>query len=113
MSVFSVLHAVLLRPLPFADSDRIVLVSRDVAAAPGGNASVGHFHDWWSRRSSRAQAAATQRATYNLSDGEPERVIGRAHGDARIFPRGASISPTLGRYFTEARSGGAARAWLS
>jgi putative ABC transport system permease protein len=99
VSVFSVLHAVLLRPLPFADSDRIVNVYETWRAFSRGSASVGHFHDWSEQATVFEDIAAMQRATYNLSDGEPERVSG-----ARLTPgyfRVADIAPTLGRYFTE------------
>src|SRR5690606_7568934 len=44
--------------------------------------------------------AALQNATYNLTDGEPERVSG-----ARVTPgyfRVLEIAPALGRYFAEA-----------
>jgi putative ABC transport system permease protein len=98
VSVFSVLNAVLLRPLPFADSDRIVLVY-ETWRSSRGNASVGHFHDWAEQATVFEHTSATQRATYNLSDGEPERVSG-----ARATPgyfRVAYVPPRLGRYFTE------------
>ena len=46
VAIFSVLNAVLLRPLPWSDSDRIVVVYETWKEFRQGNASVGHFHDW-------------------------------------------------------------------
>ena len=76
MSIFSVVNAVLLRPLPWADSDRIVFVYETWKEFRQGNASVGHFHDWTEQGEVFEDTAALTRATYNLSDGEPERVSG-------------------------------------
>jgi hypothetical protein len=44
-AVFSVVNSVLLRPLPFRDSDRIVLIAETFRGGRG-NASGGHFTDW-------------------------------------------------------------------
>ena len=41
-AIFSVVHAVLLRPLPFADHDRVVLIFTQWRAGLGGLA-VGNF----------------------------------------------------------------------
>ncbi|MGH8630566.1 MAG: ABC transporter permease, partial [Burkholderiales bacterium] len=101
VAIFSVVNAVLLRPLSFEEGDRIVIVYetlRDRGAT--GSASVGHFHDWREQGTVFEAAAAMQPAIYNMTDtGEPERVIG-----VRVTPdyfRVAHIRPALGRYFTE------------
>jgi hypothetical protein len=100
VAIFSVLNAVLLRPLPWSDSDRIVFVYETWRQFRQGNASVGHFHDWTGQADVFEHTTAMTRATYNLSDGEPERVSG-----ARITPGYFSVMqvpPVLGRYFTHA-----------
>jgi predicted permease len=100
VAIFSVLNAVLLRPLPWSDSDRIVVVYETWRQFRQGSASVGHFHDWTEQGEVFEQTTALTRATYNLSDGEPERVSG-----ARVTPgyfQVMQIQPVLGRYFTEA-----------
>jgi predicted permease len=100
VSIFSVLHAVVLRPLPFAGSDRIVFVYETWRQFQNGNASAGHFHDWTAQGTVFEDTAAQRRATYNLADGgEPERVLG-----AMVTPgyfRVLHIPPVAGRYFTE------------
>jgi predicted permease len=96
-AVFSVVHAVLLRPLPYADGERIVLVretSRQI-----GNASAGHFHDWTEHGTVFEHTTAAQGTTFNLAgDGDPERVRGMrvtsGYFDVAFMP------PAVGRYFT-------------
>ena len=101
VAIFSVLNAVLLRPLPGADSDRIVWVYETLRSrGRTGAASVGHFHDWTEQGTVFEDTAAGSRGSYNLSDGEPERVSGMqvTPGYFRVIHVGA----VLGRYFTEA-----------
>jgi predicted permease len=100
VAIFSVLNAVLLRPLPWVDSDRLVFVYETWREFRQGNASVGHFHDWTEQGEVFEHTAALTRATFNLSDGEPERVSG-----VRVTPgyfRALQIPPVLGAYFSEA-----------
>lgn len=100
VSIFSVLHAVVLRPLPGDDSERIVWIYETKGPTRTGSASIGHFHDWTGQGTVFEHTAATMRGTYNLSDGEPERVAGM-----RATPgyfRVVHLTPALGRYFTEA-----------
>jgi predicted permease len=108
VAIFSVLNAVLLRPLPWADGDRLVFVYETWRQFRTGSASVGHFHDWTEQGTVFDHTAAMTRATFNLADGgEPERVIG-----ARVTPgyfRVLNIPPTAGRVFTEDDLAGDAR----
>jgi predicted permease len=106
VAIFSVLNAVLLRPLAAADSDCIVFVY-ETWRQQSGSASVGHFHDWTEQGGVFEHTAAVSGGTYNLSDGEPERVRG-----ARVtsgYFRVVHVTPALGRYFTEADVTGDAR----
>ena len=98
-AVFSVVHAVLLRPLPYADGERIVLVREIFRDLNRGNASVGHFHDWTEQNTVFEYTAAGQAVTYNLAEaGDPERIRGM-----RVTPdyfQVAHMPPAIGRYFT-------------
>jgi predicted permease len=98
-AVFSVVHAVLIRPLPYADSERLVVVRETWRSV--GNASVGHFHDWTAHSSVFEHTAAAVSATINLGGdgGDPERVRGM-RVTAGYF-RAAYMPPAIGRYFTE------------
>jgi putative ABC transport system permease protein len=95
-AIFSVVNAVLLRPLPYADAERIVAL-RESWRDNFGSISVGHFHDWTEKSSSFVATAAGQGRTFNLTDGEPARYAG-----FRVTPGFFQVShmpPALGRYF--------------
>ena len=96
-AVFSVVNAVLLRPLPYADGEQIVLIRETFRQV--GNASVGHFHDWTEHSTVFEYTAAGQGTTFNLAgEGDPERVRGM-----RVTPGYFDVAfmpPAAGRYFT-------------
>jgi putative ABC transport system permease protein len=100
-AIFSVVHAILLRPLPYPAADRIVMVwnhntlegiERDVTSFP-------NFLDWRERGEVFAgMAGYTRGGTVTLTeDGEPEQV--RATSVTADFLDVFSVSPTLGRGF--------------
>jgi predicted permease len=98
--IFSVVDAVLLRPLPFPESDRLVVVWETLRDLNHGSASAGHFNDWTTQNTVFDETAATVSASYNLSEVEqPERLNG-----TRVTPgyfRIAALPPAAGRYFTD------------
>jgi predicted permease len=77
-AMFSLTNAVLLRPLPFADPDRLVVLWEDATAAGGPARRMPMWDDYaeWSRRSRSFEAmAAIADVSYNFTgEGEPERV---------------------------------------
>lgn len=99
-AVFSVVDTVLMRPLPFADGERIVVVWETLRDISRGSASPGHFRDWTEQSTVFEATAAARATTYNLADaGDPERVSAM-----RVTPgyfRVAHIPAVVGRYFAE------------
>ncbi|HTM01881.1 MAG TPA: ABC transporter permease [Vicinamibacterales bacterium] len=79
-AIFSVISSVFLRPLPFANADRLVLFWEDFTAAGGParvEASLGDYSEWKARSRSVADMAVMTTATYSLTgSGEPEKVSG-------------------------------------
>ena len=76
-AIFSVVHAVLLRPLPYASPERLVAVGEDNAGRGFhlATASPPNFFDWRSRASGFEAMAAYSPETMELaSAGAPERV---------------------------------------
>ncbi len=77
-SIYSVLRAVVLRPLAFENPERIALVGENWQNLGPTNVSVGNFVDW--RRASGdlfEVLAALDYESFNLSDGlDPERILG-------------------------------------
>jgi putative ABC transport system permease protein len=94
---FSVVNGVLRKPLPYADSDRLVALS---AASPRATApmavSPGDFLDWQAQNRTFADMAAFTMSRYTLTGGgEPLRVFAGV-----VTPRFADllgVRPMLGR----------------
>ena len=76
--VFSVVNAVLLRPLPYSDAQRLTLVWSDMRARGVTDFPIppGDFHDLRERATLFEQfgAVVTLRGTIRGEEGEPERV---------------------------------------
>ena len=99
-TIFSVVNAVLLRPLPFKNSDRLVRVweSNPGRNWPEFSASAPNYQDWLQQQTSFEQLAAQELSTFNIAaNGEPERVPA-ASVTANIFPM-LGASAALGRTF--------------
>lgn len=96
-AVFSVVNTVLLRPLPYKDSDRVVLVSETQQQGPT-RVSPANFLDWKEQNQGLEQVAAYLPNSFNLTgDGEPERISGTLV-DGNFFEVVAT-EPLLGRVF--------------
>ena len=99
-AIFSVVNAVLLRPLPFPDSDRIVMVRKIELRlnATRGAASAAEYLDWRERNHTFAQLAGWTSGYYNLAGAaEPEQVWG-ARVSANFFEV-FRVNPVIGRAF--------------
>ena len=74
-SIFSVFYSVLLRPLPFPDPDRVMMVSERAAQFPILSASWQNYRDWQAQSTSFQEFGATRIFTSALTgDGEPEQI---------------------------------------
>jgi putative ABC transport system permease protein len=100
-AMFSIVNAVLLRPLPYDEPERIVLVYNRFPAKELDQAPVsGHeLIDVRDRNRAFERVAALTPRYLNLSgDGEPERLVG-ARASASLFPL-LGVRPALGRTFS-------------
>ncbi len=78
-AIFSVVNAALLRPLPYADPDKLVRLSEDSPNVPQMSISYPNFLDWREQNKIFSGIAAMQFRSLNLTGtGEPERLAGRA-----------------------------------
>jgi putative ABC transport system permease protein len=99
-AIFSVVNAVLLRPLPFQDPERLVIVWEDATflGFPHNTPAPANYVDWKTQNQSFTDMAASHEASFNLTgDGEPERVLAYAV-NANFFPL-LGVQPLLGRGF--------------
>lgn len=115
-AIFSVVNAVLLRPLPYQKPEELVIVWEDATFAgfPHNTPAPANYVDWKTQNQSFADMAASNETSFNLTgDGEPERVSAYAVS-ANFFPL-LGVQPLLGRSFTpdEDRPGGTKAVVLS
>jgi predicted permease len=97
-SMFAVVYGVILRPLPYPDSDRLVELFEDnrPGNAPRFRVSALNYLSWAERARSTEALAAFQTVSLNLTDpGEPERLSGGAV-TASMF-RVLGLQPLVGR----------------
>jgi putative ABC transport system permease protein len=98
VAIFSLVSGVMLRPLPYQDPDRVVLVWEK---PPGGTrfaVSPANFLDWRQQNQVFEDMAAIAGATVNLTGTEePEQIRGRRVSAS--FFRILRITPVLGRTF--------------
>lgn len=102
-AIFSVVNAVLLRPLPFRDPGHLVQIAEknDRLNLPSFGASVLNFLSWREQQKSFDQIAAVGFATYTLTgNGEPEQLTGTPISPA--LTRVLGLAPILGRDFSAA-----------
>jgi putative ABC transport system permease protein len=96
-AIFSVVNAVLLRPLPYPDADRLVMVWTTTGS--GNNAAAWpEYVDWRAQSHSFEEMAVWRGQSVSLTGGaEPERVAG-AFISASFFDV-VGARPQLGRTF--------------
>jgi putative ABC transport system permease protein len=99
-AIFSVINAVLLRPLPYHEPERLVMVWEDASFAgfPQNTPAPANYADWKSQNQTLEDMAALAQRSFNLTgDGEPERLDAYAV-TANFFPL-LGVKPALGRSF--------------
>jgi putative ABC transport system permease protein len=101
-AIFSVVNAVLLRPLPFQKPEELVIVWEDATFAgfPHNTPAPANYVDWKTQNQSFVDMAASHEDSFNLTgDGEPERVSAYSV-TANFFPL-LGVQPLLGRSFLQ------------
>src|SRR3954467_13717974 len=103
-AIFSVVNAVLLRPLPYPQPEQLITIREKTPTFPGGSVSYPNFLDWRATQHTFTDIALFRRESYNVSTPKggsaPERI-----GGGRVmfnFFTVLGVAPELGRDFTEA-----------
>src|SRR4026208_1757225 len=79
-AIFSVVNTVLLRPLPYTDPERLVMVWEDASKQgyPRDTPATANFVDWRDQNQVFEGMAAIADESFNLTGaGDPERLEGR------------------------------------
>jgi putative ABC transport system permease protein len=100
-AIFSIVNAVLLRPLPYPDADRIMVLNE--SSGPGQDYSVAlpDYFDWRNDNTVFECLAATHKESRNLSGipgREPERIS--CASVTRNFFNIVGLPPEIGRTFS-------------
>ena len=101
-AIFSIVNAVLLRPLPYPDADRIMVLNE--SSGPGQDYSVAlpDYFDWQRDNTVFEHLACTHKESRNLSGipgREPERIS--CASVTRNFFNIIGLPPKIGRTFSE------------
>jgi len=99
-AMFSVINAILLRPMPYAQPEQLVRLWEDSTNAgfPQNTPAPANYFDWKAQAKSYSHMAAFRRQSLTLaSNGEPTRLEAM-QTDADLFPL-LGVQPFLGRTF--------------
>jgi putative ABC transport system permease protein len=98
-AIFSVVDAVLLRPLPYPESDRLVFLNETSRSMDEISISYPNFADWRNQNHVFENIGVYNRSSYNLTGvGEAERIVtGQVSADMFAALR---ANPAMGRLFT-------------
>ena len=101
-AIFSIVNSVLLRPLPYRNADRIMILNE--SSGPGQDYSVAlpDYFDWQRDNTVFEHLAATRKESRNLSGiagREPERIS--CASVTRNFFKIVGVQPEIGRTFSE------------
>jgi predicted permease len=104
-AIFSVVNAVLLRPLPYPEPDKLLLLREHSNTFDNGAVGYLNWVDWQAGQRSFVDLALVRREGFNFSLGEtagaPERVRGlRASSNFLVL---MGLKPVMGREFNAAQ----------
>jgi putative ABC transport system permease protein len=101
-AIFSIVNAVLLRPLPYPDADRIMVLNESSGPSQDFSVALPDYFDWRNDNTVFEHLAATHKESRNLSGipgRDPERVS--CASVTRNFFSVVGVSPEIGRLFSE------------
>ena len=108
-AIFSVVNATLLKPLPYKDPDRIVVLQSKTGPKNETSVSYPDFLDWKDQNNTLEHMAVLQANSFNLTGSEePTRIVGLLVS-ADLFPL-LGRRHSLGAALVRKKTGLAARA---
>jgi putative ABC transport system permease protein len=99
-AIFSVVSGVLLRPLPFANPDRLVQLNETFLPHGIGTVSYPTLQDWRAQATSFESIVSYQNLSSNLQDNSNAERIASVSADRGLF-RALGVEPIAGRTFRD------------
>jgi putative ABC transport system permease protein len=97
-AMFSIVYGVLLRPLPYKDPSRLIVLNETTARVGRVSVSYPNFEDWRQQSRAFSQMAAVISVSFNLGAvSQPENITGEAVSPNYLSMIG--VRPILGRDF--------------
>ncbi len=102
-AIFSVVNAVLLRPLPYPEPDNLILLRERMPIFESGSVSYPNYLDWRAMQRSFTDLALYRRDSMNLSSRGEETPPERISGGVMTWNmmRIVGLKPIIGRDFME------------
>jgi predicted permease len=104
-AIFSLVEAILLRPLPFSDPQRLVLLGDHLGAGPNTPVTAREIAIYSNATSAFSSFGAYTSSSYELSGGATPEQVNAARLTAGTFPT-LGVPPLLGRVFTPQEEAG-------
>ncbi len=99
-ALFSVLNAVLLRPLPYPEPDRLVRVYEKIGGRGQGSVSVPNYRDWVAQSTGFEALTAWMPESHSLQEGAGAERIRTVAATPNLFQMLHAPLPLRGRFFT-------------
>jgi predicted permease len=98
-AIFSLVEGILLRPLPFSDPDRLVLLGDHLGSSPNVLLTAREIAIYSNATSAFSSMGAYIGSSYALSGGATPEEVSGARLTASVFPT-LGVRPLVGRVFT-------------
>ncbi len=99
-AIFSLVEGILLRPLPFRDPERLVVLGDHLGNGPGTPVTAREIATYSTATSAFSSTGAYTGQSYEVSGGATPETVQAARFTAGVFPT-LGIRPVLGRIFTQ------------
>jgi putative ABC transport system permease protein len=99
-AMFSLIEAVLLRPLPYSDPDRLVMLGEHIGASPHTAVSARDIVSYTRQTSAFSSLGGYAIFSFELSGGETPEQIDAGRFNASVFTT-LGVQPEVGRVFTQ------------
>ncbi|HVY40611.1 MAG TPA: ABC transporter permease [Polyangia bacterium] len=100
VAIFSLVRSIVLRPLPYPDSDALVLINETkLPQLPEFSVAPGQFFEWQRQTTTFQAMAAVRQAAYNMTGAAEPLRASVQQVSANLFEL-LQVSPSLGRAFS-------------